>query len=272
MGVDYMKFKQAARESFEAGDYAPMAERLAGAAEELVAACAAGPGVHVLDVGAGTGNAAVAAARAGARATAADLTPAMVRAGRERTTAQGLPVEWDEADIEDLPYEPATFDQVLAVFAANFAPRPRAAAEEMLRVLRPGGVLGLANWTPTGFAASMSRALADLGPAPEACDDFSSPFLWGDEAELKALLGPSAEPVRLERRGLVWHYPSAEALWEEFERNGGPAAARETMPEREYARIREAALAVVAEHAEPAADGGMAVTNEYLLAVFRRTG
>ncbi|QFG22931.1 class I SAM-dependent methyltransferase [Actinomadura sp. WMMB 499] len=270
MTDDYINFKQTAKDSFEAGDYAPMAARLAGAAEELVAACGAGPGLHVLDVGAGTGNAAVAAARAGARATAADLTPAMVRAGRERTRAEGLPVDWDEADIEDLPYAEGTFDRVLAVFTANFAPRPRTAAAEMLRVLRPGGVLGLANWTPTGFAAAMSRALADLGPAPEACDDFSSPFLWGDEKELTALLGAAVEPVRLERRQLVWHFPSAGALWEELERDGGPAAARESMPEQEYARIREAALAVVAGHAETAGDG-IAVTNEYLLAVVRRT-
>ncbi|HEX2313129.1 MAG TPA: methyltransferase domain-containing protein [Thermomonospora sp.] len=269
MAIDYTKFKESTRASFEAGDYAPIADRLAAAADRLVAACEAGPGRHLLDVGAGTGNAAVAAARTGATVTAVDLTPKLVRQGRERTRAAGLTVEWAEADMEDLPYEADRFDCVVAVFAANFAPRPSVAAAEMLRVLRPGGVLGLVNWTPTSFAAAMSEGLAKFGPAPDACDDFPKPFLWGDEETVRSLLAPAASPERVERHALAWHYPSPAAMWEEFERHGGPALAREAMPEEQFAELRRTVISLVTEHSEPEGDG-VVLRNEYLMVVARK--
>ena len=136
------------------GDYRELARQFEPTAVALVEACGVGPGIEVLDVAAGTGNLAVAAARRGARVVASDLTPRMVELGRERSAAEGLDIEWREADAEDLPFDDGRFDVAASSFGAQFAPRPQVAAAELFRVVSSGGTVGMANWTPRAISGA----------------------------------------------------------------------------------------------------------------------
>src|SRR5439155_11997776 len=143
--------KESSRASWGATEYGPLGERLQPVALALVDACAVSAGQDVLDVAAGTGNVAAAAAREGAHVVASDWAPKMVDRGRARTEAEGLDVEWVVADVEELPFDDASFDAVLSVFGAQFGPRPERVAAELFRVLRPGGTVGMASWGTRGF-------------------------------------------------------------------------------------------------------------------------
>ena len=183
MGVDYDQVKASTREMWSLGDYTPLAQTLEPAARELVDSCGISSGDEVLDVAAGNGNCAIAAAQKGARVVASDLTPAMVTLGRQRTAAAGFDIEWAEADAEDLPFEENRFDAVTSVFGAMIAPRPDLVASEMFRVVKPGGVVGMANWTPASFMRKLSDVSSKyLPPRPE---DFPtpSPGAWRKQSD-----------------------------------------------------------------------------------------
>ena len=155
MGVNHGQLKQTTKAVWSLGDYRPIARLLEPAAHELVQACRIGAGQDVLDVAAGNGNCALAAARRGAWVVASDLTPALVQLGRARTQAAGLAIGWVEADAEQLPFAAGRFDCVTSVFGAMFAPRPEVVAAELFRILRSGGILGMANWTPKSFGKQL---------------------------------------------------------------------------------------------------------------------
>ena len=146
------------------GDYAELSEALRPAAEALADACAVSAGQEVLDVAAGDGNFAIACAREGARVVASDLSPGMVERGRARSEREGYDIEWVEADVEALPFEDGRFDCVGSVFGAMIAPRPRVTAEELFRVVRPGGTVGMTAWTPRGFSAELFRLGRSYAP------------------------------------------------------------------------------------------------------------
>ena len=146
------------------GDYAELSEALRPAAEALADACAVSAGQEVLDVAAGDGNFAIACAREGASVVASDLSPGMVERGRARSEAEGYDIEWVEADVEALPFEDGRFDCVGSVFGAMIAPRPRVVAEELFRVVRPGGTVGMTAWTPEGFSAELFRLGRSYAP------------------------------------------------------------------------------------------------------------
>src|ERR671914_27545 len=145
--------KERTRSIWDKGDYSHLSKRLEPASPTLSDACAVSAGQEVLDVAAGDGNFALACAREGASVVASDLAPGMVERGRARSEAEGYDIEWVEADVEDLPFEDGRFDCVGSTFGAMMAPRPRRAAEEMFRVVRPGGTVGMTAWTPHGFSA-----------------------------------------------------------------------------------------------------------------------
>src|SRR5215207_10806879 len=148
------------------GDYSVLARKFEPAAATLCDACAVSAGQEVLDVGAGTGNFAIASAREGASVVACDLAPGMVERGRARTEAEGFDVEWLQADVEDLPFEDARFDCVGSAFGAFIAPRPEVAAAEMFRVVRPGNTVGLTVWTADGFFGDLSALGQRFNPTP----------------------------------------------------------------------------------------------------------
>ncbi|MGI8441218.1 MAG: class I SAM-dependent methyltransferase [Thermoleophilaceae bacterium] len=226
-------------------------------------------GQEVLDVAAGNGNVAVLAAEEGAAVVASDLTPAMVELGRARTAAEGLDVEWVEADAEALPFDDGSFDCVTSCFGAMFAPRPEVVASELFRVVRPGNTVGMANWTPEGFFGRSSAVARRYQPLPAGVP---APILWGDEDTVRARFEGLAGRVAFERRTLPFASGSAEELWDFFTSHAGPqVVARETMDAEDYAELTRESLAIVREH-NMATDGSLLIELEYLLVVARRRG
>jgi SAM-dependent methyltransferase len=170
------------------GDYPAIArDVLAPLGPEVVAACAAGPGMRVLDVGAGTGNAAIAAALAGADVVALDPTPELIEIGRAQAASQGVAVEWVLGDAQALPHADGEFDVVLSCLGAMFAPDHETTAAELTRVCRSGGRIGLVAWHPPGAGAELMRVVGRHAPPPPA--GAASPIAWGDEQHVRGLFG-----------------------------------------------------------------------------------
>jgi SAM-dependent methyltransferase len=180
------------RAMWASGDYASMVETfLLPLGPRLVEACGIGPGMGVLDVAAGTGNASIPAAQAGADVTASDLTPELFDAGRRRAEAEGVELEWVEADAEDLPFEDESFDVVMSSIGAMFAPHHQDVANELVRVCRPGGTIGLLSWTPEGMIGALFRTMGPFAPPPPP--GAQPPPLWGSEEHLNDLFGARVE-------------------------------------------------------------------------------
>ena len=179
------------------------------------------PGDVVLDVAAGSGNAAIPAAHAGARVIASDLTPELLETGQKLAAEAGVQLTWETADAEALPYGDDEFDAVLSCLGVMFAPHHQTSADELIRVCRPGGTIGLLSWTPSGFIGQMFATMRPYAapPPPGA----QPPPLWGSEDHVRELLGDRVEQVRTETRTLrVTHYTSPEAFRDYFKTNYGP--------------------------------------------------
>jgi SAM-dependent methyltransferase len=186
------------RTMWASGDYPSMVETfLLPLGPRLVEACGIGPGMRVLDVAAGTGNASIPAALRGARVTASDLTPELLDAGRARARAEGLELDWVEADAEHLPFDDESFDVVISSIGAMFAPHHQDVADELVRVCRPGGTIGLLSWTPDGMIGALFRAMGPFAPPPPP--GAQPPPLWGREEHVGELFGDRVEFRRLDR-------------------------------------------------------------------------
>jgi SAM-dependent methyltransferase len=187
----------------------------------LVDAAGIKAGDLVLDVAAGSGNAAIPAARRGARVIASDLTPELLETGQKLAAEAGVQLTWETADAEALPYGDSEFDAVLSCLGVMFAPHHQTSADELIRVCRPGGTIGLLSWTPSGFIGQMFATMRPYAapPPPGA----QPPPLWGSEDHVRELLGDRVEQVRAETRTLrVTHYTSPEAFRDYFKTNYGP--------------------------------------------------
>jgi ubiquinone/menaquinone biosynthesis C-methylase UbiE len=207
------------------GDYpAVAADVIAELGPVLVAASGVRAGDRVLDVAAGSGNAAVPAALSGARVTASDLTPELFAAGREFAARHGVVVEWEEADAEALPHDDGAFDVVVSCVGVMFAPHHRRAADELVRVCRPGGTIGLLSWTPQGFVGELFRAMKPYAPPPPP--GAQPPPLWGDEDHVRALLGDRVTDVVARRGSLTTDlWPTPEAWRDYWKEVYGPTVA-----------------------------------------------
>jgi SAM-dependent methyltransferase len=262
------ELKARIRESWALGNYAEIARVTLPASQALLDACAISAGQEVLDVAAGNGNLALLAAREGAAVVASDLTPEQVELGRTRTADEGYAVEWHVADVEELPFEDGRFDCCASVFGAMFAPRPDVAAAEMFRVVKQGGTVGLAAWTPDGFQGKVFALGNRYVPMPEGAPPGT---MWGDEDVVRERLGELASSVTFERHAIREEFDSPDAFFE-FSRNAGPTIARsQTLSHEERARMKDEVLAVIDEFNQ-ASDGSIAIDNEYLITVARKRG
>ncbi|MEV6344659.1 class I SAM-dependent methyltransferase [Actinoplanes sp. NPDC051851] len=213
------------RAMWASGDYPAVASELvAPLGPVLVEAARIGAGQSVLDVAAGTGNAAIPAALTGAEVTASDLTPELLAVGERLATARDVKLRWEQADAEALPFDSASFDAVISCIGVMFAPYHEAAAGELLRVCRPGGTIGLINWTPEGFIGQMFAAMKPYAPPPPA--GAQPPPRWGDPTHLAALFGDRVRDVRTEHRTLrITGFGDGEAFRDYFKSRYGPTIA-----------------------------------------------
>ncbi|MFF5981081.1 class I SAM-dependent methyltransferase [Streptomyces olindensis] len=257
------------------GDYPSLAaEIIPGLGAILVEACGVGSGQRVLDVGAGSGNAAIPAALAGADVVASDLTPELFEAGRRVAERQGARLTWQEADAEALPFGDAEFDTVLSCVGVMFAPHHQRAADELVRVCRPGGTIGLLSWTPQGFIGRMFATMKPYAPPPPP--GAQPPPLWGDEDHVRGLLGDRVTDVRAERRTVrVERFATPETFRDYFKERYGPTITVYKNiagdPDRVAALDRD--LAALARDADLGTGQGGAVLDwEYLLLTARRAG
>ena len=207
------------------GDYAAVArEVIPELGRVLVAESGVGPGDRVLDVAAGTGNASIEAARAGASVVASDLTPELLEIGRADAARQGVELTFEEADAEALPYADDSFDAVLSCVGVMFAPHHEVEARELTRVVGPGGTLALINWTPEGFIGQLFATLKQFVPAPPA--GVQPPPLWGSEDHVRELLGDRVTDLSMEHRRLSVDRFASGAEFRDFFRDFyGPTAA-----------------------------------------------
>src|SRR5829696_3690768 len=230
------------------GDYPSMVETfLAPLGPRLVEACGIGPGMTVLDVAAGSGNASIPAAQRGARVTASDLTPELFDAGHTRAEAEGVELEWVEADAERLPFEDGSFDVVMSSIGAMFAPHHQDVADELVRVCRPGGTIALLNWTPAGMIGALFRTMGPFAPPPPP--GAQPPPLWGSEDHVRELFGDRVEWRTLERDNLpVEAFEQPHDYAEHFRARYGPTiAARRNAEANGRAAELDAALDAFAE-------------------------
>jgi SAM-dependent methyltransferase len=259
------------RAMWSSGNYPAMVQTfLLPVGERLVDACGIAPGLRVLDVAAGTGNASLPAARRGAAVTAGDLTPALLEAGREAAESQGLDLEWVEADAEDLPFADASFDVVMSAIGVMFAPNHRAAADELVRVCRPGRTIGLLSWTPEGMLGALFRTMKPFAPPPPPGAQPAP--LWGSEEHLRDLLGDRVELHTLERDVLeITAFPHPRDYGKYFKAYYGPTIAARANAEREgRADEFDAALDAFCDEWNRGTPDAARFEKEYLLAVGTR--
>jgi SAM-dependent methyltransferase len=202
-----------------AGDYASIAALIHPVSERLTDDADLRAGWHVLDVATGTGNAVLAAARLGSYADGIDYVPELLERAAERAAAERLQIGLAQGDAQALPFDAGSYDAVISVFGVMFAADQSAAAAELLRVLRPGGTIALANWTPAGFVGELFSVTASHVPPPT---DAPSPFVWGTEPGLRGLLAGGLSDLQLRTRRFTFRSRSPEHLVETFRTNYGP--------------------------------------------------
>ena len=265
--------REAARTMWGLGDYDRFARQLVWEfGPELVQACGIGPGLRVLDVAAGSGNVALRAAEAGAQVVACDLTPENLAAGRRQAEARGLELEWVEADAEALPFGDAAFDVVTSSVGAMFAPDHRAVADELLRVCRPGGTIGMINYTPEGGVGEFFELFARYAPPPPP--GALPPVLWGREEHVRDLFGDRVEALELTRKEAVETFVGSPRDYCDFYKTHfGPVVAVYALlagePER-AAALDSDFLEFASRRNRGPADGPVEYRYGYLLVVARR--
>ncbi|MFN8541382.1 MAG: methyltransferase domain-containing protein [Thermomicrobiales bacterium] len=247
--------------TWSAGDYSRVGNIILITAELLCEAVNIRAGQRVLDVASGSGNAALAAARRFADVTSTDYVPALLEEGRKRAEAEGLPLAFQEADAENLPFADASFDIVLSTFGAMFAPDHERVARELARVCRPGGTIGLTNWTPEGFLGDFFRTMGKHVPPPAGV---RSPMLWGSEGHLRALFGDAIAELTVTRRMFVFRQRSPRAWIDYFRTFYGPTLkAFASLDAAGQERLTADLEAMIQGH-NIADDGTMEVHAEYL--------
>jgi SAM-dependent methyltransferase len=224
--VDFAAVTTRQQQMWATGDFHRIGVTTVIVGERLVRAVGVRAGQHVLDVAAGAGNTSLAACRRFGEVIASDYVPDLLATAARRAEAEGLPLKTEVADAQNLPYPDASFDVVLTTFGAMFAPDQEKTASELLRVLKPGGKLGMANWTPTGFIGRLFAVGAKHVPPPPGVDP---PSRWGTGDGVQQLLGSRGASLELKEREMEFVYPSASYMLELYKTWFGPTATQFAM-------------------------------------------
>ena len=265
--VDLAAVKSKQQVAWSTGDYAVVGTTLQIVGESLCEALDLRAGERVLDVAAGNGNATLAAARRWCDIVSTDYVPALLERGRARASAEGLPVRFEQADAENLPYTDHSYDVVMSTFGVMFTPDQEKAAAEMARVCKPGGRIGLANWTPTSLIGELFKLMGRYLP-PAA--GVKSPALWGTEARLRELFGERLDTIAIERRHFVFRYRNAAHWLEVFRTFYGPMQKAFGALDAALQEALAADLIALAERFNRATDGTLVAPSEYLEVVIKR--
>lgn len=253
--------KSRLKTTWEAGDFSEIAKHIESAAEDFVGRLGIQSGMKVLDVACGSGNLAVVAARKGAEVTGIDIADNLVASAKKRAADLGLAIKFEQGDAEDLPYEDNSFDVVMTMFGAMFAPRPEVTAGELVRVCKPGGTVAMANWTPTGFAGQMFKLAGKYLPPP----DMPPPVLWGVPETVRERFGDRLTDLQMTPRMAQFEYDMTPAEVVDLFRNyfGPTVMAFKAMPSEDHEAYRSDLESLWAEH--NTADGNQThVKGEYL--------
>jgi ubiquinone/menaquinone biosynthesis C-methylase UbiE len=248
--------------TWESGDYAHFAHYLEDGALQFLSRLQVLPGTEMLDVGCGAGQIAIPAAQAGARVTGVDIAANLIARARERAAAAGVDARFDEGDAENLPYPDASFDLVVSLIGAMFAPRPDLVAAELLRVCRPGGRIAMANWTPEGHVGQMFKVIGSHVPPPPL---MVSPLKWGDTATVRDRLAPGARNITTEKRlyPMRYPFPPAEVAQFFFDYYGPTLRALAALDETKKTALRQDLVELWTKN-NVATDGTTLVQSEYL--------
>jgi SAM-dependent methyltransferase len=251
------------------GDFGQIAKHIETGAEEFIARLALKPGVALLDVACGSGNLAIPAARIGAIVTGVDIATNLLEQARARAESEGLTIQFDEGDAENLPYGDAAFDEVVSMFGAMFAPRPELVAAELVRVCRPGGRIAMANWTPAGFIGQIFKISGKHVPPPP---NMPSPLKWGDEETVRERLRDGIADLQLTRQICPFIYPfPPDEVVESFRIYYGPTQrAFDALDTNGQAALRSDLEQLWAEHNQ-ATDNTTYVEGEYLEVIATRS-
>lgn len=259
---DFESLKARLKETWKAGDFGQIAKHVESEAQQFISRRKITPGMRVLDVACGTGNLAIPAAKAGAIVTGVDIASNLIEQARERAKREGVNAQFDEGDAEQLPYPDASFDLVVSMFGAMFAPRPDHVAAELVRVCRPGGQIAMANWTPRGFVGQMFKIVSSYVPPPPGVP---APSLWGDEATVRERLRDGISNLQMTTIMAAMKFPySPSETVEYFKRYFGPTQrAFAALPEeKQIALHRDLELHWVKHN--QATDGTVWAQAEYL--------
>jgi len=264
--VDLAAVKNKQHLAWSSGDYAVVGTTLQIVGESLCEALDLRAGERVLDIAAGNGNATLAAARRWCDVVSTDYVPTLLERGRARASAEGLQVQFEQADAENLPYPDNSFDVAMSTFGVMFTPDQDKAASEMVRACKPGGRIGLANWTPGSFVGEIFKTLGKYLPPPAG---IKSPALWGTEARLRELFGDRMGSIEIGRREFVFRYHSAAHWLEVFRTFYGPMHKAFGALDAALQESLAADLIALAERFNRATDGTLVAPSEYLEVVIK---
>lgn len=265
--ADYDAIKSKQNAAWSSGNYAVVGTTLQIVGETLAEEMDLTPGAKVLDVAAGNGNATLAFARRWHAVTSTDYVPALLENGKNRAIAEGLDVAFKEADAEDLPFESETFDATVSTFGVMFTPNQNKAAQELLRVTRKGGQIGMVNWTPSSFIGRLFKTLGSYVAPPPGVN---SPALWGDESWLENTFGPSSQAITVRMRKFHFRYRSPAHFVEVFRTLYGPVHKAFLALDAEGQAALEADILALIEEFNIATDGSMNAPAEYAEVIIYR--
>ncbi len=264
---DFTAIKAKQHATWASGDFAVIGVTLQIVGESLAEAADIRAGERVLDVAAGNGNATLAAARRFAHVTSTDYVPALLEKSAIRAKAEGLAVTYQVADAEQLPFDDASFDVVLSTYGAMFTPQHQRPADEMLRVVRSGGRIGLANWTPEGFIGQLFKVVGAHVPPPAG---LKSPALWGTEPHIVELFGAQAADIHCERKNFNFRYQSAAHWLQIFRDYYGPTHKAFAALDAAGQRLLAADITALLERLNVGGRNSLVVPGEYLEVVITK--